>query len=101
MEGETEVVETSPPAPAGGQTDVEESSSNVDEETSLPEEPVSYPLHVVYCGNCGLPPEYCEYYPDAENCRKWLEANLPSGMEGVCYQLLYPVCKNARCRINC
>jgi len=39
---------------------------------------VSYPLKVTYCGNCGLPPEYCEYFPDYEKCRQWIEANLPS-----------------------
>jgi len=46
-------------------------------------EQVTYPLSVIYCGNCGLPPEYCEYYPDFDACRKWLEANLPSEMGGL------------------
>jgi len=46
-------------------------------------EQVTYPMTVIYCGNCGLPPEYCEYYPDFDNCRKWLEANLPSEMGGL------------------
>jgi len=44
---------------------------------------ISYPLSVIYCGHCGLPPEYCEYYPDFDACRKWLEANLPSEMGGL------------------
>jgi len=39
---------------------------------------ISYPMKVVYCGHCGLPPEYCEYFPDYDKCRQWLEANLPS-----------------------
>jgi len=39
---------------------------------------ISYPMRVVYCGHCGLPPEYCEYFPDYDKCRQWLEANLPS-----------------------
>jgi len=42
-----------------------------------PAAPISYPLKMTYCGNCGLPPEYCEYFPDNDNCRKWLEAHLP------------------------
>ena len=29
---------------------------------------------VVYCGQCGMPPEYCEYGPDFEtHCDKWLQ----------------------------
>ncbi len=58
---------------------------------------VKYPLKVDYCPNCGMPfevrqlqigflnvvlhgfliPQYCEYYPDYENCKKWLEENMP------------------------
>lgn len=59
---------------------------------------VSYPIKVDYCPNCSLPFEvcfyenfatnfsffiskvwlqYCEYYPDYENCKKWLEKNMP------------------------
>jgi len=52
------------------------------QETETPP-PISYPLQITYCGNCGLPPEYCEYFPDYEKCRKWLEVNLPSQMEGL------------------
>lgn len=48
-----------------------------------PQEEISYPLTVVYCGNCGLPPEYCEYFPDNERCRKWLEENLPNQFQSV------------------
>ncbi|CAN0255726.1 unnamed protein product, partial [Hapterophycus canaliculatus] len=49
----------------------------------------SYPLTVVYCGVCGLPPEYCEYGSTAEECRAWAEANCPEmfaieeGMAGL------------------
>ncbi|KAF3793309.1 Translation machinery-associated protein 22 [Nymphaea thermarum] len=35
------------------------------------------PLRVVYCGVCGLPPEYCEFGPDFEKCKPWLIANAP------------------------
>ncbi|CAM9929126.1 unnamed protein product [Scytosiphon promiscuus] len=49
----------------------------------------SYPLTVVYCGVCGLPPEYCEYGSTGEECRAWAEANCPEmfaieeGMAGL------------------
>jgi hypothetical protein len=48
-----------------------------------------YPLNVVYCGKCGLPPEYCEWSPkqfDIEDCKKWLAAE-----NKVLYDKLYPV----------
>ncbi|XP_066250398.1 density-regulated protein homolog [Euwallacea similis] len=48
-----------------------------------PREGQSYPLHVVYCGNCTMPIEYCEYYPEYEKCKQWLEKNLPSEFEKV------------------
>ncbi|XP_014255572.1 density-regulated protein homolog [Cimex lectularius] len=38
---------------------------------------LEYPLKVLYCGNCSLPTEYCEYMPDHEKCKQWLETNLP------------------------
>jgi len=58
-----------------------ENSESVVEIVEKPE--VIYPLVVIYCGNCGLPPEYCEFYPHYDKCRKWLEANLPSELEKV------------------
>lgn len=31
---------------------------------------------IIYCGECGMPPEYCEYGPDFEtNCLGWLKNN--------------------------
>ncbi|XP_033219827.1 density-regulated protein homolog isoform X2 [Belonocnema kinseyi] len=63
-----------------------------------------YPIQVQYCGNCSLPIEvlyvidcnwagsdsffalyqsYCEYYPEYEKCKQWLERNLPSEFEKV------------------
>ncbi len=31
---------------------------------------------VLYCGQCGMPPEYCEYSPDFEShCLPWLKTN--------------------------
>lgn len=46
-----------------------------------PKEGVTYPLVVQYCGNCTMPLEYCEYYPEFEKCRAWLEKHLPSEFE--------------------
>merc|ERR1712025_568959 len=33
--------------------------------------------HVIYCGGCTLPPEYCEYGGTVKKCQEWLEANQP------------------------
>jgi density-regulated protein len=37
------------------------------------------PRHtVIYCGKCGMPPEYCEYGPDYEtHCEPWLRKHHP------------------------
>nr|CAG4650634.1 EOG090X0IUZ [Sida crystallina] len=43
-----------------------------------PQTGVDYPIIVVYCGNCGLPMEYCEYYAEYEKCKQWFEKNLPT-----------------------
>jgi len=44
---------------------------------------VTYPLEVLYCGNCSMPIEYCEYYPEYDKCKQWLERNLPSEFEKI------------------
>jgi density-regulated protein len=48
-------------------------SSNDDADNEL------LPHHtVVYCGKCGMPPEYCEYGPDYEtHCDPWLRKHHP------------------------
>ena len=28
--------------------------------------------------------QYCEYYPDYENCKKWLEENMPDKFASLC-----------------
>jgi density-regulated protein DRP1 len=39
---------------------------------------VLQPIQVIYCGKCGMPPEYCEYGPDFETfCDPWLKKNHP------------------------
>uniref|UniRef100_A0A0A9XWS4 Density-regulated protein n=1 Tax=Lygus hesperus TaxID=30085 RepID=A0A0A9XWS4_LYGHE len=44
---------------------------------------VQYPLTVLYCGNCTLPIEYCEYHPEHDKCKQWLEKNLPDEFEKI------------------
>lgn len=39
---------------------------------SIPSEPQA--RHVIYCGVCSLPPEYCEFGGTAKKCKEWLEA---------------------------
>lgn len=46
-----------------------------------PQPDVKYPIKVVYCGECGLPVEYCDFYPDYDKCRAWLERNFPDEFE--------------------
>ncbi|XP_076653771.1 density-regulated protein [Halictus rubicundus] len=48
-----------------------------------PDPNVTYPIQVQYCGNCSFPIEYCEYYPEYEKCKQWLERNLPTEFEKV------------------
>ncbi|KAK7520067.1 translation initiation factor SUI1 [Phyllosticta citriasiana] len=35
------------------------------------------PKHVVYCGVCSLPPEYCEFGGTTKKCEEWLQAHHP------------------------
>uniref|UniRef100_U5EHC2 Density-regulated protein n=1 Tax=Corethrella appendiculata TaxID=1370023 RepID=U5EHC2_9DIPT len=48
-----------------------------------PKDSVTYPLIVPYCGHCSMPIEYCEYYPEYEKCKVWLEKNLPNEFEKI------------------
>lgn len=62
------------------QTVIEDKETVVNEPRTLPVGPiegVEYPLKVTYCGICTLPVEYCQYYPNYEKCKEWLESNLP------------------------
>ncbi|CAO1407109.1 unnamed protein product [Diamesa hyperborea] len=43
-----------------------------------PKDGVTYPVQVIYCQNCTMPIEYCEYYPEFDKCKKWLEKNIPT-----------------------
>jgi len=39
---------------------------------------VSYPLTVIYCGECSLPVDLCEYAANPEACKEWLNKNHPN-----------------------
>ncbi|XP_078491855.1 density-regulated protein-like [Ciona intestinalis] len=51
---------------------------NEDDLVTTEEKTVSYPLKVIYCPECSLPLEYCEFMPEAvlAKCREWREKNL-------------------------
>ncbi|CAD6451254.1 05acb5e6-214c-446f-a369-b6ad4feab107 [Sclerotinia trifoliorum] len=51
--------------------DVEESSAQTELQSR----------HVVYCGVCSLPPEYCEYGGTVKKCQEWLEKKYPDMYE--------------------
>ncbi|EZG03099.1 translation machinery-associated protein 22 [Trichophyton rubrum CBS 735.88] len=40
--------------------------------------------HIIYCGVCSLPPEYCEFGGTKKKCEEWLEKSHPD-----LYQKLY------------
>ena len=46
-----------------------------------PQPGVKYPIIVEYCGNCSMPFEFCENYPDFEGCKKWMANHLPEQLE--------------------
>ncbi|KAI1336448.1 translation machinery-associated protein 22 [Xylariaceae sp. FL0016] len=46
-----------------------------------PTEPQS--RHIVYCGVCTLPPEYCEYGGTVKRCQEWLQKAHPSMYEKI------------------
>ncbi|ELR07990.1 Translation machinery-associated protein 22 [Pseudogymnoascus destructans] len=39
--------------------------------------------HIVYCGVCTLPPEYCEFGGTTKKCQEWLEENHPDMSERI------------------
>ncbi|OTA23508.1 hypothetical protein BTJ68_13885 [Hortaea werneckii EXF-2000] len=46
--------------------------------TALPPSDLRPAKHVVYCGVCSLPPEYCEYGGTTKKCSDWLAQHHPS-----------------------
>ncbi|KAL7932623.1 translation initiation factor SUI1 [Trichoderma chlorosporum] len=53
-------------------------------DTEQPEAPVELQSrHVIYCGVCTLPPEYCEYGGTVKKCQEWLEKNQPAMYERI------------------
>lgn len=45
-----------------------------------PKADVKYPLAVMYCGECSMPMEFCEYWPAADKCKEWALRNAPDAM---------------------
>ncbi|KAF8602632.1 density-regulated protein DRP1 [Ceratobasidium sp. AG-I] len=39
--------------------------------------PSVQPVHVLYCGVCSLPPEYCEFGSSVSKCKAWLQEDHP------------------------
>lgn len=64
-----------------------------------PREGVTYPIRVQYCGNCSMPIEYCEYYPEYDKCKQWLEKNLPTEFEKVKIGMFCGLCNYERIRL--
>ncbi|KJH53126.1 density-regulated protein DRP1 [Dictyocaulus viviparus] len=60
----------------GGEVDVTDCNPG-----PLPD--VSYPLKVIYCGECSMPLEYCEFSGITEKCRKWGEEHAPEALNGL------------------
>ncbi|KAH8398028.1 hypothetical protein KR222_010551 [Zaprionus bogoriensis] len=46
-----------------------------------PRDNINYPIVMKYCGHCTMPIEYCEYYPEYDKCKDWLERHLPDDFE--------------------
>lgn len=51
------------------------------EQADAPSEPQG--RHVVYCGVCTLPPEFCEYGGTVKKCQEWLEKAQPAMYEKI------------------
>ncbi|KAF4581186.1 Density-regulated protein DRP1 [Ophiocordyceps camponoti-floridani] len=47
--------------------------ADAEQPEAAPAEPQA--RHIVYCGVCTLPPEYCEYGGKTKKCQEWLQAN--------------------------
>lgn len=45
-----------------------------------PKSDLKYPLTVLYCGECTMPIEYCEFWPQADKCKEWAVKNAPDAM---------------------
>jgi len=45
-----------------------------------PKPDVKYPLNVIYCGECSMPMEFCEYWPAGDKCKEWALKNAPDAI---------------------
>ncbi|CAD5225667.1 unnamed protein product [Bursaphelenchus okinawaensis] len=70
-------------------TDSNEATEVLNAEEPTPAVPgakegVTYPLKVVYCGECTLPMEYCAFGGRSAKCKEWLDKNLSDlASEGI------------------
>jgi len=53
-------------------------NNNTEPTTETEKEPSPYPLQVLYCEICSLPPEYCRYTPKFNKCKPWLLKYAPA-----------------------
>lgn len=58
--------------------DVPKEAEAGDNDEEVKEVPIviTYPLKMIYCGKCGLPPEYCEWSGkkfDQDECKAWVQ----------------------------
>jgi len=58
-------------------SDKEENSDKEEQEVKEQKDSRSKGKGIIYCGVCGLPPEYCEFGPSFEKCKPWLIENVP------------------------
>ena len=59
-----------------------ESDDEEEEELDL-----SRPIKMVYCGSCGLPPEFCDWGGKKAACKTWKEEHAPHLLPGYDGQL--------------
>ncbi|CAH1800585.1 unnamed protein product [Owenia fusiformis] len=48
-----------------------------------PRPDITYPIEMIYCGECSMPVEYCEYHPNYEKCKEWMAKNLPDELQDL------------------
>jgi len=57
------------------ETEVPELNVQVEKKSRIQDD-VSYPIKVLYCGECSLPLEYCEFMSNVQRCKIWRENNV-------------------------
>ena len=57
-----------------------EAAAEIEKFWTGPKADTKYPLTVLYCGECSMPLEYCEYWPATDKCKKWALKNAPDAL---------------------